>query len=369
MVISKCVPLEISRKRFSDFYSQTTPQGVYFVGYRVDEDGENKKKNKNVQIKYEDIEFQILQTIKADPEWGQGGSGGGTDPSPVVYEERNPAFEVAPGIEFQFDEDGEPIVDENGNQVYEITKSQYWNAIEQSTVIDLKNKKGFVEINGGGAYVEEFILFQNYVEGNVTHVVVDNTGLPIYDDKHEEPVEDFVLYYGSETNFIEIFRVPPMCRGVVQVLHTRESDLILFSSYTIIEDKTKFIRDIDDNDLQTNEPIDMTPDGDNDGSKFYVDMEQHKGYIDFPTGDRTECTFMFRNPEIGSNTYIVVNNTGVNYHGYPVKISYGKILDDGDESTIDQEDIEEITYVEDEKCIIEVFHSLSADIIVKITKV
>lgn len=362
MVISKCVPLEISRKRFSDFYSQTTPQGVYFVGYRVEEDDENKKKNKNVQIKYEDIEYQILQTIKADPEWGQGGSG-------VDSEERNPAFKITPVIEFQFDEDGEPIVDENGNQVYEIKNSEYWNEIEQSTVIDLKNKKGFVEINGGGAYVEEFIMFQNYVEGNVTHVVVDNTGLPIHDEEHIEPVDDFVLYYGSVTNCIEIFRVPPMCRGVVQILHTKKSDLVVFSSYTIVEDKTKFIRDIDDNDLYTNEPIDKTPDSNDDGSKFYVDMEQHKGYIDFPTGDREECTFMFKNPEIGSNTFIVVDNTGENYHGYPVKISYGKILDDGDESTIDQEDIEEITDVEDEKCIIEVFHSLSADIIVKITKV
>lgn len=371
MVISKCVPLEISRKRFSDFYTQETPEGMFFVGYRIEEveDGENKKtKNKNVQMRYSDIETHIIRKIKNDPEWGQGGSGSGDEP--VTYEERNPAINLTRPVEWLFDENGDPMVDDDGNQIYELSKSQYWSSIEQSSIVDLKGKKGFVEINGGGKYTEEYILFYDYVNGNVTHVVVDNTGLPLNDDLHDIPVEDFVLYYGSEVKFVEIFRVPPMCRGVVQILHTQESDLVMFSSYTIMEDKTQFIRDIDDTkDLYTNEPIDKTPDGDNDGSKFYIDMEEHKGFIDFQTGDRTECTFMFNKPEIGTTTYIVVDNTGKNYHGYPVKISYGKILDDGDETTIDLEDIEEITYIENEKCIIEVFHSLSADIIVKLTKV
>jgi hypothetical protein len=45
-------------------------------------------------------------------------------------------------------------------------------------------------------------------------------------------------------------------------------------------------------------------------------------------------------------------------------------MNDGDESNGKEPDwIEEITVVEDEKAVIEVFHSLSADIIVKITKV
>lgn len=65
-----------------------------------------------------------------------------------------------------------------------------------------------------------------------------------------------------------------------------------------------------------------------------------------------------------------MDNTGDNYYGYPVTISYGKIMDDGDDSNGKEPDcIEQITTIENEKAIIEVFHSLSADIIVKITKV
>jgi len=45
-------------------------------------------------------------------------------------------------------------------------------------------------------------------------------------------------------------------------------------------------------------------------------------------------------------------------------------MNDGDDSNGKEPDwIEEITTIENEKAIIEVFHSLSADIIVKITKV
>jgi hypothetical protein len=100
----------------------------------------------------------------------------------------------------------------------------------------LKNKKGFVEINGGGAYVEEFILFQNYVEGNVTHVVVDNTGL-----SEDIPADkEFTLYYGYKNELMDscypILTVPPMSRGIVQILHTTDVDIVVHSSYSYAYD-------------------------------------------------------------------------------------------------------------------------------------
>lgn len=39
MVISKCVPLEISRKRFSEFTKNYSPTDMTFVGWKYTEDG------------------------------------------------------------------------------------------------------------------------------------------------------------------------------------------------------------------------------------------------------------------------------------------------------------------------------------------
>ena len=47
MVISKCVPMEISRKKFSQF-QECNPEEMIFVGYKTDEDG--KKVNAKVDI-------------------------------------------------------------------------------------------------------------------------------------------------------------------------------------------------------------------------------------------------------------------------------------------------------------------------------
>jgi hypothetical protein len=82
MIISKSVPLEISRKRFSQFLDSENPAEVIFVGYREEEseDGINVPK-KNVKIKYADIEKYIIKTIKADPDWGKGGGGGNKPPT------------------------------------------------------------------------------------------------------------------------------------------------------------------------------------------------------------------------------------------------------------------------------------------------
>lgn len=390
MVISKCVPLEISRKRFSQFLEADNPSEMLFVGWKYNEEG----KKVNVQMKYEDIESHIIKSVKADPEWGQGG--GGDTPvipdQPIEEEVRNSAITITCGFEFVTDDNGNPLEDEYGNpvpvrdengEVIIKPNEETWNEEAQTNLVNLGNKKGFVEINGGGNYIEDYIMFAHPIVGSVTHVVVDNTGLPlpnpagredVIGETFEAPKEDFVLYYGRKTEdyseAIEIFRVPPEHRGVVQILHTEETDLILYSSYSWVDVSTKFVRDIIDKDNVTNDPIDYTPGGNNDGTKFYIDMDNYKGYIEFPTGDREECTFIFSNPEIGSNTFIVIDNTDDNYYGYPVTINYGKTMNDGnDENGKEPDWIEEITFIENEKCIIEVFHSLSADIIVKITKV
>lgn len=375
MIISKCVPLEISRKKFSDFLDCNICDSLYLVGYDQEQ---GKKKNKKVRFSL--IKENIIQAIKEDPEWGQGGSGGDDDTQ--QGQERNTAFPISCSFEYELDDTGNPVVDDEGYPIPKtddegntvINKSEDWDEEAQSIILNLNNKKGFIEINGGGNYTEEYIMFANPVIGAVTHVVVDNTGLPLPNpNNNEKPKDDFVLYYGSDTGIfgdaIEIFRVPPMCRGVVQILHSQNTDLILYSSYTKLEDNTRFVRDIDDYDNITNDPIDKTPDGSNDGSTFYIDMQNHKGFIEFPTGDRTECTFIFKSPEIGSNTHIVVDNTGQNYNGYPVIVNYGKQMDIDGDGILEPDWIETITEVENEKCIIEVFHSLSADIIVKITKV
>ena len=49
---------------------------------------------------------------------------------------------------------------------------------KETNVIYLQNKQGFVEINAGGKYIEDYIMFRNPVIGTITNVVVDNTGLP-----------------------------------------------------------------------------------------------------------------------------------------------------------------------------------------------
>ena len=96
MVISKCVPLEIARKKFSQFLEPESYTNVWLVGYEKFDD--NTKKN--VQLKYGDIESSIIRAVKADPEWGQGGSGGGGGDAPIEQEERNAAIPMMCGLEF-----------------------------------------------------------------------------------------------------------------------------------------------------------------------------------------------------------------------------------------------------------------------------
>lgn len=55
MVISKCVPLAISRKKFSDFLVNYEPQDMVFVGYKTNEDG----KKVNVRMPYDNVKENI----------------------------------------------------------------------------------------------------------------------------------------------------------------------------------------------------------------------------------------------------------------------------------------------------------------------
>ena len=376
MVISKCVPLAISRKKFSNFDKNHNPEDMIFVGYKTEKTEDGKSTTKNIRMGYddikEDIKNYVVEIIKSDPEWGQGGSGGGTDEP-----ENKPSEGVTPVVTdgvltyniaiTSFDDEGFPI------------RGETWDEENQTNFLNVQKKQALVEINSGGAYVEDWIYIYNPADGAITHIVVDNTGLPQDDGTVEEPVDDFTLYYGGVGNCFEILTVPPMCRGVVQVLHSvkMDMDFILHTSYTEVpndgQDIIRYVRDEqNESDEFNDEPIDKSvTDEDGDG-KLYIDMAEEKGYVEFVTGEAEEYTFVFSHPELGSSTYMIINNSGQNYYGHPVNIRYGKVIDKNDNGVYDENDLEvsyDITEIENEICIIEVFHSLSADIVVKITKV
>jgi hypothetical protein len=336
MVISKCVPLEISRKKFSQFIELTEPNEAIFVGWKVI-DGQKK----NVQLRYEDIKGEIIDAIKADPEWGQGGSGGGDTPEPPDNPEGYDINAFPISVRWNY-ETNNPIRDS-------YRKGGTWDDENQTNIVNLQNKKGFVEINAGGNYTVDYIMLENPVIGNITNVVVDNTGLP--SDTEPKSDKEFTLYYGMDKTddegnplSYEILTVPPMCRGIVQILHTEETDVIIHSSYTYAvglrygkEQKTEYVADMISEDeeigdygeigYETNSPVDKTPTGTNDNA-FDIDMQNQRGYIEFQTRGEEEYTFWFSNPEIGTSTYIVIDNSGALYK-HDVVINYGKRMDEG----------------------------------------
>ena len=375
MVISKCVPLAISRKRFSDFLVNYEPQDTFFVGYKTNEEG----KKVNVKMPYEkikdSIKDEVIDYIKEN---------GGI----IVPPEDNPQSEgiipvvvseiAAYPISVTIDEEGQII---KGDTWQQITDNN-GEVVGETNILDLAKKQGFVEINSGSDYTEDYILFANPVEGTITNVVVDNTGLPLGNDEYISPKEGdegyFTLYYGYKSEEMdgcyEILSVPPMYRGIAQILHTKDSklDIVIHTSYTFAVDKegkedNKFVQDYKTaEELEgepTNDPEDFTPSATT--NEFDIDMAEKKGYIEFIPNGAEDYTFWFSNPEIGSCTYIVIDNIDEHYQG-DVAIWYGKRMD----PTTSDDDIRyQVTTVENERCIIEVFHSLSADIIVKVTKV
>jgi hypothetical protein len=154
-------------------------------------------------------------------------------------------------------------------------------------------------------------------------------------------------------------------------------DFVLYASYTEVPNNGfDFIRYVPDEQNESDEfdntPVDKSPTMVTNADTFYIDMNEEKGFFEFYTREHDSYTFVFSTPELGSSTYIVVNNTNDFYHGHPVSIRYGKFLDINNNGIQDDNDLEivyEITEIDNEIAIIEVFHSLSADIVVKITKV
>lgn len=374
MVISKCVPLAISRKKFSDFDKPNTPDEMIFVGYKTYQDEEGNSKTMNIKMGYGLIKEDIITAIKQDPEWGQGGGGNVPEdkPSEGVIPV-NPKELITYNIAIaSFDDEGNPVR-------IPISEGGTWDEENETNFIDVKQKQALIEINAGGNYVEDFVYIYDPVNGSVSHIVVDNTGLPM-DDGTTLPAEnEFTLFYGGIDNCYEILTVPTGCRGIVQVLHSKNMDMdfILHSSYSEVpndgQDITRYVKDVqNESDEYNSEPVNMTPNVGSNADKFYIDMAEQKGFLEFPTGESNTYTFVFSTPELGSSTYLIIDNTGDNYHDYPVTIRYGKIIDKNENGIQDDNDLEvvyDITEVDNEICIIEIFHSLSADIIVKITKV
>jgi hypothetical protein len=176
MVISKCVPLAISRKKFSDFLVNYEQQeNMFLVGYKINDD----EKKVNIRMPFEKV-TEIVRDDVIDYIKENGGI--------IVPPEDNPQSEgVIPvtvseigayPISVYFDEDGGIV---KGDSWQQITGDD-GEVVGETNILDLAKKQGFVEINAGGNYIEDFLLFANPVEGTITNVVVDNTGLPLGDD-------------------------------------------------------------------------------------------------------------------------------------------------------------------------------------------
>lgn len=357
MIISKCVPMEISRERFSDFYKRTTPKDMYFVGYKFDETDPDGKKKINVKLHYDYIKSDIEQWIKDNGGFGGGSSTDESIHTPVVtnesyYHALTRKDDVEPGEDYT------------------------WNEQESTHIVDFNNQKGFIEINGGGDYTSDCLFIENFVVGSVTNIVVDNTGRNKRKDETEEewiqnrvPVESFTLYYGLP-NLAEptlLINVPPGCRGIVQLLHSKKSDVVINATYTDeLLDKNGQIEYIADvipevEDDLNDKPVEGELNTQDD--KIYVDMNDESGFIEVETEAHVKnYVFVFENTELGSMTYIVVDNTnGVQ----PVDVSYGKVMAEG-EDVIEQN---VVSVDVGNKTVVEVFHSLSVDIIAKITTI
>lgn len=330
MIISKCVPMEVKRIKFSQF-DETAPENVQFVGWKVDDEGQKK----NVQVDYTQIQNDVVRIVNEIVDSGEAGE----VQSFKLYTEEGDEDKRDPRVKY--------------------------NATEETWTIDLTKRAGFLEINGGGGYDEEYVYFLNPRVGNISTVVVDNTG----SDKGELPTGDFVLYYGLKNygTAIPVLEVPKNYRGIVQILHTSETDLILNTSYTewtnkYIPDQVESIKPDDHDEYDIDNPY-MGKIVKRCDEKLFIDMDNESGFFELNVAEdgRSEYIFIFQNTKIGSMTYIVLDNT----NGKKVaQIRYGK-PHPTDEYVIIQNPIVDVD--PDEKVVIEVFHSLSVDIIAKIT--
>lgn len=345
MIISRCVPVEIARKKFSEFTKPHSPEQVVFVGWKYKD--QTKTKKQNVQVHYKHIKQDIIDWIEEH--------GGLPSDDPIVPS-------LADVNEVYFHNVTGEALDDNGNKI-----------------IDLHHDLGAIEINGGGDYTTDMFYLKNAVVGSITNVVVDNTGR----NSTDKVTDTFVLYYGINGQGMnqEILRVPALHRGIAQILHTTDSDIVINANYTemanYIEDVQQYINTNEDDTGQIqiftpgnnwDQYIELVDNGD-DTKSYEVDLNQEKGYVEFippADSDSDRYRFYFKNPELGSSTFLVINN-GNNANA--VTIVYAKKMDGTSvgEITAMEEEVAEVA--SGEKCVIEIFHSLSTDIVAKVTKV
>lgn len=373
--------MQISRKKFSNFLQATDTANMFFVGYQDATEGKQ-----NIQMSFNDLAQGVLKVIKKDPDWGTGGKPSDAPESdnpnvnPVGVEAQEAYYFDVSVSAFDDFNDIAPayvwIVDENGNERPKRSSDdvpQYANS--DSTIIENNDKKVFIEINGGGSYFSENVFITKPVVGSVTNIVVDNTGRnrkegenPTDWENDRIPVQDFILNYGVAGNFSEILCVPVWHRGVVQILHTTKCDLILTQSVSEVPNR-EYIADVV---LDEPDENDGTGQGDiygKDGNKVYIDMKNEAGFIEVDVGKENteEYTFIFDNTEIGSMSYLIVDNQ-TNPTDKIVKVNYGKTYakEINGKNEIIQENICDVYPYE--KAIIQIFHSLSMDIVVSVSK-
>lgn len=225
MVISKCVPLEISRKKFSDFLQcerLQEAQTLFLVGY----DEENGVK-KNKKLRFGDVKAYIdnvdnrISSTKGEID---------TDLAEIWKE-----INALKGV----DDEGVPTKPKLNEIVF---IPAVYKEEDKCALINLNNTLSCVEINGGGDYTIEYVLFDNPIFGAVTRIIVDNSGRINDEGVYEAPVSDFILHYGINEHgrHIEIACVPIYHTCIVEILHTKSTDIVINTTYS----PTNFVEDV-----------------------------------------------------------------------------------------------------------------------------
>lgn len=289
-------------------------ESLYLVGYNV-EDGTKINRKIRPRVLFSDIERRLDELEnKVNPDFEVN---------------KNQTVRVVPS----------PVLDDDGNKIY--------------SEIDLKKTLSFVEINGGGDYSDENVIFVNRPFGCITNVVIDNSG----DDNGVPPDGDFVFSIGTVDDKTVVASVPAYNIGVVQILHTTDSDIVISVTYS---DANNYIKDayvtteyVDDGVAVMSKTVDDTGD-----ETYVIDMEEQRHFIEFTCKDENNTDkyiFICQNPEYGSMTYLLVNNGT----SKTVDIWYGKSLDDGGYMYV--------TQIESgNRYIIEIFHGLSYEVVARV---
>lgn len=358
MVISKYVPLQISRKRFSDFLQcekLEDSQYMYLVGY---EDKDGVKKNK--KLKFSDVKSYI---DAVDEKIGSS-TGALKDELEIQIVKLWKQVNNLKGVE----DDDLPEQPQMNSTVF---RRAIYNEDDKCSVINLKNTLGCVEINGGGTYTQDFLIFDNPIIGTVTRVIIDNSGRTNDEGVFEPPTTNFVFNYGRNDYddygnplWNTIVEVEPYYTGIVEILHTNRTDVIINVNHT----PTMFVTDVQVASQYVDDDVDfkdVSPET-NERQFYDIDMENDRAYLQFDCSDNhSTYTFWFKNPELGSMTYMVISNPTEE----DKTIVYGKVIvnQDGGETYNTQIIIDRLH--PNERTIVEIFHSLSSDIIAKVTTV